>query len=260
MRLGDADARAAAGRLDEQREAERRRPGARHAVGVAVPLARGHRDRRHHRQPGGLRARPSCRPCPCSTARGQDAGADVADARPSRASPGWCRPRPTARAAAGRPRRPRPASAAAATARARRGRCAPASRSQRDRGAVAVDAGQLVGALDPQPLGVAGLQHPAAVGGDPDRHHVVRRRGRSRRSTLPAVTQRDGVLAGAPAEDDRRRGACGLAGGGLVHRADPTGPSGLRRHDRPRPAATLEAPATTRRHRRPPAARARRSR
>ena len=88
--------------------------------------------------------------------------------------------------------------------------------------------GQPVGAGDPQPLGVARLEHPAAVGGDPDGHHVVDL-AVDRVEHAAGGDAADGVLAGASAEDDGDAGLAVLAGG-LGHRADPTGAgAGVRR-------------------------------
>ena len=187
--------RAAAGRLDEHRVAEP--PDAMgDAVRVAVPLRKCCTASTSSREDRPRRARPSCTPCPCADGTGQHARADVADSLAISISPGWCRPRPTGRAARGRPRRPHRASAAA-TARARpgrwRGRRAPGSpRPDRRR----PPRGNLVGTGDLQRLGVARLQHPAAVGGDADRHHVVRRPVDGQHA--PRGHARDGVLADRP--------------------------------------------------------------
>ena len=181
VRLGDADARAAAGGLHEQREAERRRRGRgtpsgsrshSRAVTVTDGITGSPAACEHDLHVGLVHA----------DRGGEHAGADVADA-------GHLEHPLDGAVLAPRPVQQREddvdlaeRAAAAATARGRPGRSRRRLADQGDRGAVAVDAGQLVGALDPQPLGVAGLQHPAAVGGDADRHHVVRRRGRSPRA------------------------------------------------------------------------------
>ena len=80
-----------------------------------------------------------------------------------------------------------------------------------------VDRGQLAGRAEGQPLRVAALEHPASVGGDPDRHHVVRvlvDRGEhaARRDAG------DAVLVGAATEDD-----CDAGLAGRTSLSDPTG-------------------------------------
>ena len=99
--------------------------------------------------------------------------------------------------------------------------------------------------------GVARLEHPAAVGRDADRDDVVRV-GVDRGEDAAGGDARDGVLAGATSEDDRDAGLGGR------HRDDPSGC--LRwlhgRRPDPRPSGSTRH---ARRHRRPPAARARRA-
>ena len=109
---------------------------------------------------------------------------------------------------------------------------------QRDGGAGAVDLGQPVVALDPQPVRLPGLQHPASVGGDADGHDVVRARGRSPASTLPAVTHEMACSLERPPNTTATRG---LRVGSFIARR----PYGLRWAVMP-----ADPPALARRHRR----------
>jgi hypothetical protein len=77
-----------------------------------------------------------------------------------------------------------------------------------DARSLAVHGRQLAGPTDAQPLGVAGLEDPAAVTGDADRDHVVHL-AVDRRQHAPGRHAGDRVLAGPAAEDD---GDAGLAG------------------------------------------------
>ena len=224
---------------------------------VAVPLARGDRHRRHHRQPGGLQHDLHVGLVHADRA-GEHAGADVADAGHLEhaldgavLAPRAVQQREDDVDLAERLRRLRRLVDDQVGARR-------SSRGQGDAARSPSTRGQLVGALDPQPLGVAGLEHPAAVGGDADRHHVVRRRGRSPAARCRRSRSEMRVLAGAAAEDDGDAGLAGLARVGSLIGADPTGPAAPapRRDARTSPTAPW-SPATTRRHRRPPAARAR---
>ena len=167
------------------------------AVGVAVPLTRRDRHRRHHGKTGrgehDLHVR-----LVHADGTGQHARADVADPGHLEHPLDGAVLAPRARAARGRPRRPHRASAAAATARARPGRWTGVAR-QGHGGPPPSTSGELVGTGDLQRLGVARLQHPAAVGGDADRHHVVRRPVDGLQHA-PRGHARDGVLAGPAAE------------------------------------------------------------
>ena len=95
--------------------------------------------------------------------------------RPSRAAPGWCRPGPTGRASPGRRRRPhrgpwvrRPGSWTTSPDE-------PSLRwSAATPGRSPSTAGSSPAAPRASRCGSPRLEHPASVGGDPDRHHVVR--------------------------------------------------------------------------------------
>ena len=240
MRLGDAEAGAAAGRLHEQRVAELVGRALAAAGRVVLPLARGDRDRRHHRQPGG-REHDLHVGLVHADRGGEHAGADVPD-------PGHLEHALDGAVLAPRPVQQREDHVDVAE-RARRLRRLGDDQAGRAgaSGASAIvarspsTAGQPVGALDPQPLGVAGLQHPAAVGGDADRHHVVLLAVDGREHAAGGHA-RDGVLAGAAAEDDGDAGLAARGGGGLVHRADPIRPRLV--------AMTEDSPGLTARHHR----------
>ena len=144
---------------------------------------------------------------------------------------------PRARAAAGRPRRPRRASRGGCAGSVTTRRSSSRRWRARDVGAVAVDRGAARRPVIAQPRRVAGLEHPAAVGRDADRHHVVALAVDGREHAAGGDA-RDRVLAGAAAEDD---GDAGLAAWARLHRADD--PSRLRwpawptTRPTPRPAA-----------------------
>ena len=159
----------------------------------------------------GACSRPACAniafiaPLSIAAARREHARSRRRARRPSRAGPGSCRPRRRDRAARGTRRRRRPSvpgtSPGAWTSRSRRVG-SPASTSEAPR---RVDLGQLpVG--DAQPVGVVGLEDPATVGGDADRHHVVAV-AVERAQHRPGGHARDRVLA-ATARRTRRPPGC----------------------------------------------------
>ena len=211
--LGDADAGAAAGRLHEQRVAERVRALAT-PLGVGGPLAGGDRDAGQDRQPGLPEHHLHVGLVHADRAR-EHAGADVPD-------PGHLEHALDRAVLAPGAVQEREDDVDLAQGARRLGRLGDhevgpvAVLGERDGRAVPVDRGELVGPLDLQPVRVAGLQDPAAVGGDADRHHVVRLPV-DRLQDAPGGDARDRVLAGAAPEDD---GDAGLAGG-RVHRVDP---------------------------------------
>jgi hypothetical protein len=83
---------------------------------------------------------------------------------------------------------------------------------EHDRRALTVDLGQLA-AGDLQPLRLVGLEHPAAVRGDPDRHHVVAV-AVDRRQHAARGDAGDRVLTGATAEHQRDARLPAASGGG----------------------------------------------
>ena len=260
VHLADPDARAGAGRLDERPGSRAPRPAARTPSGPAPTRARGHGDAGQHRQPGGrehdlhvgLVHADRGRRAPRRRRSGR---------RPSRASPGGCRPRPTGRAAAGRPRRPRRASAAAAPARHDEVGAAGVAR-QRDRGDRSPSTCGSVVAGDREP---ARARRTPAPSGRRGRCRPAPRRTSSRsiaREHAARGDARDARARWTGRRRRRRRGACGRASGVASERG--CGSSGWRRRPtlpRLRCAAMtrrLRAPARhDRRHGRPAAARAR---
>ena len=104
------------------------------------------------------------------------------------------------------------------------------SRDQRDRRALAVDLGQLVGAVIASRVRVAGLEHPAAVGGDADRDDVVALAVDRLRARCPAVTQEIACSLERPPKTTATRG---LRPSGLVHRRRPYPPTAGRACRRP---------------------------
>ena len=185
MDLADADARSTPAGLDEDGVLERRDLLA-HLGGAVAPVVVGYHDVGQDRETGRLEHELHVVLVHADSG-GEHARSRRSARRRSRAGPGWCRPRPTGRAARGRRRRRRRESPARGRTRGPRSwpSCRTASDSprcprRRPRG------GRRAG--DGQPFRIARLEHPGAVGSDPDRDDVVLvavDRGR----TLPAVTQ-----------------------------------------------------------------------
>ena len=224
MDLADPDARAGAGGLGERREAELLDPRA-YADRVLLELASGHDDAGRDRETGGLQDDLHVGLVHADRG-GEHAGADVAHA--------------------GHLEHPLQGAVLAPRAVEQREDHVDLADDRRDLGgsvttrsvaggapssatsdASGVDLGQVV-AADREPGGVVGLQHPPAVGGDADRHDVVRL-AVDRGQHAPGGHARDAVLGGPAAEDDRDarlaaraagsgpRGGCGLVRGGVVH-------------------------------------------
>ena len=196
--LGDPDRRAAACGFHEDRVAELAHAMG-DAVGVAVPLPGGHGDRLHQRQAGGGQHHLHVGLVHADSA-GEHPCADVADARHLE------HPLDGAVLAPGPVQEREDDVDLAEGLRGLRGLVHDEVGDlgvprERHRSAVAVDRGQLVGTGDLQPLGVAGLQHPAAVCRNADRHDVVL-------VTVDGVEHAAGgdtgdrVLVGPPTEDD----------------------------------------------------------
>jgi hypothetical protein len=215
--LGDADRRTAPRGLDEHGEAELAHPVG-DAVGVAVPLPRRDRQRRHQWQASG--AEHDLHVGLVHAHRtGEHARADIAD------------PRHLEHPLDGAVLTPRSVQEGEhdvdLTERPRWLRRLVDDQvggsgvaRQCDRGPRTVDLRQLVGSRDLQQVRVPRLEHPAAVGGDADRHDVV----------LVAVDglqhaagrhARDGVLAGPAAEDNGDALPARPCSAGLAHRTRP---------------------------------------
>ena len=254
------DAGAGPRRLDEHRQPEGGQTCARTASGSVRHWRSSDHLVRAHLEAGAEQRRPSCAPCPWPPRR-RTPRSPRTGSRRARAGPGSCRPRPTDRAGPGRPRRCR---AGAATAPRPGGR-QPAVRGvtgQHDVRARRVDgrAAARRRSAAARARRASTTQRPSVR--DPDGHHVVARRGRSRARTLPALMQEIACSLLRPPKTTATR-----IRPLLIHDPDPSAPrpvgcGGMADRDSPlRPTTSTPAsrqPASPSPPGRPPATRAHR--